>query len=74
MKCEYCEKVLFETDNPKDRQKLLHKKSLAQSFYINGNEFISVEYYYGYFLVKDRFKINYCPVCGHKFEEEREAE
>ena len=72
MKCEYCEKVSFETDDPRDRRKLLDKKSLAQSFYINGNEFLNVEYYYGYFLIKDRCKINYCPMCGQELEREAE--
>lgn len=74
MKCEYCEKVYFETDEPRDRDKLIHKKSLAQSFYINGNEFLDVEYHYGYFLIKDRCEINYCPMCGRKLEMECEAE
>lgn len=73
MKCQYCEKVHFETDDPRDRRKLIDKKSLAQSFYINGNEFLNVEYYYGYFSIKDRCEINYCPMCGRKLLE-REAE
>ncbi len=72
MKCEYCEKVYFETEDPRDRRKLLDKKSLAQSFYINGNEFLNVEYHLCYFSIKDRCEINYCPMCGRKLECEAE--
>lgn len=75
MKCEYCEtQVFFETDNPNDRQKLMDKQSLMSNVYVNGNELLNVEYYLGYFSIKDRCEINHCPVCGRKFEEEREAE
>lgn len=72
MKCEYCEKVYFETDDPRDRRKLIDKQSLISNVYVNGNELLNVEYHIGYFSIKDRCKINYCPVCGQELEREAE--
>lgn len=73
MKCEYCEKVSFETGNPSDRKKLIDKQSLMSNVYVNGNELLNVEYHLGYFSIKDRHEINYCPMCGRKLLE-RESE
>ena len=72
MKCRYCEKVSFETDNPSDRQNLIDKQSLMSSVYVNGNELFNVEYHLCYFSIKDRCEINYCPMCGRKLEHEAE--
>lgn len=72
MKCEYCEKVYFETDDPRDRQKLIDKQGLMRDVYVNDNELFNVEYHLGYFLIKDRCEINYCPMCGRKLECEAE--
>ena len=72
MKCEYCEKVYFETDDPRDRQKLIDKQSLISNVYVNSNELLNVEYHIGYFSIKDRREINFCPMCGRKLESEAE--
>lgn len=62
--CEYCEEVDFDTADPRDRDLLLCKKQIGQNIYVNGHEMIVVELHIGYYLIKNMFKINNCPMCG----------
>lgn len=62
--CSYCEEVDFETADPRDRDLLLNKKFICQNVCINGNEMIVIEPHLGYYVIKDRTKINNCPMCG----------
>ena len=68
--CEYCNYIDFETGDKDDRNKLLDKEPILQSTLVNGNELLQLEYAIGYFLVKARSRINYCPMCGRKLEVE----
>ena len=68
--CKICERVEFETNNPNDRDLLLTKLALTdygpQSVFINGRELLLVEYNIGYFMIRQRKTIEFCPVCGKK--------
>ena len=67
--CEYCTTVEWETDSPYDRDKLISKKELARNVMINGRELLVLSYQVGFFGVRERRDINYCPMCGRKLEE-----
>lgn len=67
--CEYCKDVEWQTDDPRDRDLLLGKTFIGGNFAIDKGSILSFEYNIGYFLVKSRNKINYCPMCGKKLEE-----
>ena len=69
--CEYCTTVDWETDSPYDRGKLIDKKELTRTTVINGEELLSLDYSIGYFVVRERKIINYCPMCGRKLEERK---
>lgn len=66
--CEYCTTVEWETDSPYDRDKLISKKELARNVMINGRELLVLSYQVGFFGVRERRDINYCPMCGRKME------
>lgn len=74
--CKICDRVEFETNNPDDRDLLLIKLPLieygAQSVFINGSELLLVEYNIGYFIIRKRETINFCPLCGRALEQEEE--
>lgn len=68
--CEICDRVEFETNNPDDRDLLLTKLNLVEhgsySVFINGSELLLVEYKVGYFIIRQRETIRYCPICGEE--------
>ena len=66
--CEYCTTVEWETDSPYDRDKLISKKELARNIMINGRELLVLSYQVGFFGVRERRDIKYCPMCGRKME------
>ncbi|MEG2684453.1 MAG: hypothetical protein RR929_00175 [Erysipelotrichaceae bacterium] len=68
--CEYCTKVKFETDDPRDRNKLLSKQQLSRGLYINGCELLTLELHLGYFSIISRGVVNYCPMCGRDLKED----
>ena len=68
--CAYCTTVNWETDSPYDRDKLIDKKKLARDVVINNSELLVMNYHIGYFGVKERKNINYCPMCGRKLATE----
>ncbi|EPM8068617.1 hypothetical protein HQ637_04860 [Enterococcus faecium] len=72
--CKICDRVEFETSNLDDRDLLLIKPPLVeygrQSVFINGSELLLVEYNIGYFIIRKRETINFCPLCGRALEQE----
>ncbi len=68
--CEYCTTVEWETESPYDRDKLISKKELARNVMINGRELLVLSYQVGFFCVRERRDIKYCPMCGRKLEVE----
>ena len=66
--CEICTTVEWETDSPYDRDKLISKKELARNVMINGRELLVLSYQVGFFCVRERRDIKYCPMCGRKLE------
>lgn len=75
--CHYCEFVKFESDDIKDRNKLMDKKPCVEFYdlglYVNGGELLTIKYGLGYFSVIQRTNIEFCPICGVNFKE-REGE
>lgn len=66
--CNYCEFVKFESDDVKDRDKLMDKKPCVEFYdlglYVNGAELLFIKYGIGYFTVIQRTDIEFCPICG----------
>ena len=77
MSCHYCEFVKFESDDIRDRNKLMDKKPFVEFYdlglYINGGELLTVKYGPWSFDIIKRANIEFCPICGVNFKE-REAE
>ena len=74
MSCDYCEFVKFESDDIKDRNKLIDKKPFVKFYdlglYVNGGELLTIKYGVGYFSVIQRTNIEFCPNCGVNFRGE----
>lgn len=75
MTCNYCTDIDFETDYPMDRDKLILEGESVSTrgpygLFVNNGELLLLEYHQGFYIVKQREDINFCPMCGKELRKE----